>query len=93
MSVNTGATFNAQNAEQVASVVSSALVDLEKLIAASGAAGGNFNAAQIEQFTALFGNLAGVVIQAVHDAQGKQVTAESVLALLPVKTELKQPVG
>ncbi len=92
MSVNTGATFNAENATQVLGTVTSFAVELERLIAASGVGGGSFNAAQIGQITALLGNLGGVVIQALHDAQGKQVTAESVLALLPSRAELKAPV-
>jgi hypothetical protein len=35
-----------------------------------------------------FGTLAGVAIQAAHDVMGKPVTAESVLALMPVATPL-----
>jgi hypothetical protein len=47
----------------------------------------------MEQLTLLFGNLAGVVLQAVHQAAGKELTAESVLDLMPAVTALKDPVG
>ena len=83
--------FNAQNAQQVLGTVTSLAVELEQIIAAAGA-GGNFNASQVEQLTALFGNLAGVVIQAVRDASGQQLTPESVLALMPSTATLQPPV-
>lgn len=83
--------FNAQNAQQVLGTVTSLAVELEQIIAAAGA-GGNFNASQVEQLTALFGNLAGVVIQAVSDASGKELTTESVLALMPSTATLQPPV-
>ena len=83
--------FNAQTATQLLGTVTTFAVELEQLIAAAGA-GGSFNAPQVEQLTALFGNLAGVVIQAVHDAAGKELTPESVLALMPSTATLQQPV-
>jgi hypothetical protein len=51
------------------------------------------NLAQVEQLTALFGNLAGVAIQAAHDVLGKPVTPDSVLGLLPTATPLVEPSG
>jgi len=82
--------FNAQNAQQVLGAVTSLAVELEQIIAAAGV-GGNFNAPQVEQLTALFGNLAGVVIQAVRDASGKELTPERVLALMPSTAPLQPP--
>lgn len=83
--------FNADNAKQVLGTVTTFAVELEQLITAAGV-GGSFNAPQVEQLTALFGNLAGVVIQAVRDSSGRQLTAEGVLALMPSTTALKDPV-
>jgi hypothetical protein len=83
--------FNAETAKQVLGTVTTFAVELEQIIAAAGV-GGSFNAPQVEQLTALFGNLAGVVIQAVHDASGQQLTADSVLALMPTTAALKEPV-
>jgi hypothetical protein len=83
--------FNADTAKQVLGAVTTFAVELEQIIAAAGV-GGSFNAPQVEQLTALFGNLAGVVIQAVHDASGQQLTPESVLALMPTTATLQAPV-
>jgi len=83
--------FNAEDAKQILGKVTAFGVELEQIIAAAGV-GGGFNALQVEQLTALFGNLAGVVIQAVHDASGQQLTPESVLALMPSTTTLQPPV-
>ena len=57
--------------------------------AASGA--GNFDVATMERLTAAFGNLAAIAIQAAHDAAGKELTPESVMALMPVSTPLRPP--
>ena len=92
MAADSGITFNVTSATEVLGSVTAFAVELEKIIAAAGA-GGAFNASQIEQLTLLFGNLAGVVVQAVHHAAGKDLTAESVLELMPAVTALKDPVG
>jgi hypothetical protein len=84
--------FNAESAKQVLGTVTTFAVELEQIIAAAGV-GGSFDAPQVEQLTALFGNLAAVVVQAVHDASGQQLTPESVLSLMPVPTVLKDPVA
>jgi hypothetical protein len=42
--------------------------------------------------TAAFGNLAAVAIQAAHDVAGREVTPESVMALMPVGTPLQPAV-
>jgi hypothetical protein len=65
---------------------------IEQVVAASGVGASlNLNMAQIEQLTALFGNLAGVAIQAAHQVLGRQITPESVLALMPGNTPLAAP--
>jgi hypothetical protein len=91
MATNSGFTFNAADATEVLGSVTAFAVELERIIAA--AVGGSVNAPQIEQLTLLFGNLAGVVIQAVHQATGKELSAENVLALMPAMSALKDPVG
>jgi hypothetical protein len=72
---------------QIVGTVTAVAAEIEKLIAGSGV-GGSESMPQIEQLTALFGNLAGVAIQAAHDVMGRPVTPESVLALMPVVTPL-----
>jgi len=63
---------------------------IEQIVSASGV-GGSLNMAQIERLTALFGNLAGVAIQAAHQVLGRPITPESVLALMPGNTPLAAP--
>lgn len=92
MAANSGLTFNAASATAVLGTVTAVAVEVEKLIAAAGV-GGSFNVQQVEQLTLLFGNLAGVVIAAVHAATGKELTAESVLALMPASAALEEPVS
>ena len=58
---------------------------------ASGA--GGFDPAVAERVTAAFANLALIAIQAAHDAAGREITPESVQALMPVSTPLAPPVG
>lgn len=58
---------------------------------ASGA--GGFDPAVAERVTAAFANLASIAIQAAHDAAGREITPESVQALMPVSTPLSPPVG
>jgi hypothetical protein len=57
---------------------------------ASGA--GGFDAATTERVTAAFGNLAAIAIQAAHDVAGKEITPESVMALMPVSAPLQPTV-
>ncbi|HET9183239.1 MAG TPA: hypothetical protein VFP59_13970 [Candidatus Angelobacter sp.] len=92
MAANSGLTFNIASATAVLGTLTAVAVEVEKLIAAAGA-GGSFNAQQVEQLTLLFGNLAGVVMQAIHLATGKELTPESVLALMPSSMALKDPVS
>ena len=74
-------------AGEIVGTVTAVAAEIEQLIAGAGVGGGE-TMPQIEQLTALFGNLAGVAIQAAHDVAGKPVTPESVLALMPVATPL-----
>jgi hypothetical protein len=78
---------SADRAGQIVGTVTAVVAEIEQLIAAAGI-GGSQAMPQVERLTALFGNLAGVAIQAAHDVMGKSVTPESVLALLPVTTPL-----
>jgi hypothetical protein len=71
----------------IVGTVTGVIAAIEQIIAASGL-GGSLNITQIEQLTALFGNLAGVAIQAAHDVFGKPVTPDTVLALMPANTPL-----
>lgn len=75
---------------QIVGTVTGVVGAIEQIVAASGLAG-SLNMGQIEQVTALLGNLAGVAIQAVHDVSGVAITPDSVLALLPVGTTLSTP--
>jgi len=82
--------LNTNRVTQIIGTVTGVIAEIESLLAASGL-GGSLNLPQIERLTTLFGNLAGVAIQAAHDVFGKPVTPESVLALLPVATPLVDP--
>ena len=73
---------------QALQTVTEAALFIEQLLSASGVNG--FDAAQAEQITAAFGNLATIAIQAAHDAAGKAITPDSVLALMPVNTALNE---
>jgi phage-related minor tail protein len=84
--------ITADRAGQIVGTVAAVVAEIEQLIAASGVVGGQ-TMPQIEQLTALFGNLAGVAIQAAHDVMGKPVTPDSVLTLMPVATALVDPPG
>ncbi len=79
-------------ASQIVGTVTAVAAEIEQLIAASGVVGGQ-TMPQVEQLTVLFGNLAGIAIQAAHDVMGKPVTPDSVLALVPVATPLVDPAG
>ena len=54
---------------------------------------GGFDPAVAERLTEAFANLASIAIQAAHDAAGREITPESVQALMPVGTPLAPPVG
>lgn len=63
---------------------------LDAIAPASGA--GSFDAATMERATAAFGNLAVIAIQAANDVAGKELTPESVMALMPASTPLQPAV-
>lgn len=76
--------------KQALKTVTEAALFIEHILAAGGVSG--FGAANMERVTAAFGNLAAIAIQAAHDAMGREVTPESVLALMPVSTALVPPI-
>ena len=82
--------MTADKASAVVGEVTSVLVAIEAVIAASGL-GGSFNATQVGQLTVLLGNLAQMAIKAAHDAMGQEITPDSVLKLLPAATPLVDP--
>src|SRR5262245_44319814 len=75
--------------KQVLKTVTDAALFIEQILAASGLAA--FDPAGVERITAAFGNLAAIAIQAAHDVADKEITPDSVLALLPVSTPLAPP--
>jgi hypothetical protein len=87
---NSAGALTADRAGQIVGTVTAVAAEIEQLIAGS-AVGGSETMPQIEKLTVLFGNLAGMAIQAAHDVMGKPVTPESVLALMPLATPLSDP--
>ena len=79
---------------QMLKTVTDAALFIEQIIGAATPAGktGAFDAATAERVTAAFGSLAAVAIQAAHEAAGRAITPESVLALMPVSTPLQPAV-
>jgi hypothetical protein len=75
-------------AAEILSTVTTVAVNIEGLIGA--ASGGSFNGAQAQQLTLLFTNLAQLAIKAAHDASGQEITADSVLKLMPSAAPLAQ---
>ena len=78
--------------------VTDAALFIEQIIGeieGQGIAGGpgGFGPAAAERLTEAFANLASIAIQAAHDAAGREITPESVQALMPVGTPLAPPVG
>jgi hypothetical protein len=84
----------ADKLKQTLKTVTDAALFIEQILGAVAPAGGpgSFDAATIERVTAAFGNLAVVAIQAAHDVAGKELTPESVMALMPVSTPLQPAV-
>ena len=89
----------ADKLKSILKTVTDAALFIEQIIAqvggqvgtASGPVG--FDPAAVERVTEAFSNLASIAIQAAHDAAGREITPESVQALLPVSTPLTPPVG
>ena len=82
--------ISVDRAGEIVGTITSIAATIEQLIAASGVTGGQ-SMPQVEQLTALFGDLAGVAIRAFHDVAGKPVSPDSVLALMPAATPLADP--
>jgi hypothetical protein len=80
----------ADKLKQTLKTVTDAALFIEQILAASGV--GGFDAAGAERLTAAFGNLAAIAIQAAHDAAGREITPDGVMALMPVSTALAPPV-
>jgi hypothetical protein len=80
--------------QQALTTVTDAALFIEQILGAVAPGNGaaNFDAARAERLTAAFGDLASIAIQAAHDAAGKEMTPESVMALMPVNTPLQPAV-
>jgi hypothetical protein len=76
--------------KQTLKTITEAALFIEQLLAVGGGTG--FDAAGAERVTAAFGNLAAIAIQAAHEAMGREITPDSVLALMPVNTALAPPI-
>ena len=73
--------------------VTDAALFIEQIIGEVGTASGpGINPVAAERVTEAFANLASVAIQAAHDAAGREITPESMQALLPVSAPLAPPV-
>ena len=77
--------------KQALKTVTDAALFIEQILAATGV--NEFDAAGAEQLTAAFSNLAAIAIQAAQDASGREITPDSILALMPVGTALAAPRG
>jgi hypothetical protein len=74
--------------------VTDAALFIEEIIGQVGTASGpgGFDPGVAERVTEAFANLASIAIQAAHAAAGREITPESVQALMPVGTPLASPV-
>lgn len=80
----------ADKLKQTLKGVTDAALFIEQILASTGA--GGFDAAGAERITEAFASLAAIAIQAAHDAAGKEITPDSVMALMPVSTPLQPAV-
>lgn len=85
----------ADKLKQRLKTITDAALFIEQMIGQAGAVGGadGFDAAGAERVTEAFGNLAAIAIQAAHDAAGREITPDSVMALMPVSTPLAPAAG
>lgn len=83
----------ADQLKQTLKTVTDAALFIEQILGAVAPANGlgNVDAATMERVTVAFGNLAVIAIQAAHGVAGKELTPESVMALMPVSTPLQPP--
>jgi hypothetical protein len=77
--------------KQALQTVTGAALFIEQILEATGV--GGFDAAGAEQLTTAFSNLAAIAIQAAQDASGREITPDSILALMPAGTALAAPPG
>jgi hypothetical protein len=84
----------ADKLKQTLKTVTDAGLFIEQILGTVAPAGGvgEFDAATAERVTAAFGNVAAIAIQAAHEVTGREVTPESVMALMPVSTPLQPAV-
>ena len=77
--------------QQALKTVTDAALFIEQVLGAvaAGSGAGSFDAATMERLTAAFGELASIAIQAAHNVAGKEMTPQSVMALMPVNTPLQ----
>lgn len=88
MATNPAASIStADKLKQQLKTVTDAALFIEQIIGEADGLGG-FDAAGAERITQAFANLAAIAIQAAHDAAGREITPESVMALMPVNTPL-----
>lgn len=94
MATNPTNISTADKLQHALKTVTDAALFIEQILGAAAPASGagNFDAATMERVTAAFGNLASAAIQAAHDAAGREMTPESVMALMPVNTLLQPAV-
>ena len=81
----------ADKLKQMLKTVTDTALFIEQILGAATPEGGTgeFDAATTERVTVAFSNLAAIALQAAHDAAGKEVTPESVMALMPASTPLQ----
>jgi hypothetical protein len=77
----------ADKLKQQLKTVTDAALFIEQIIGEADGLGG-FDTAGAERITQAFANLAAIAIQAAHDASEREITPESVMALMPVNTPL-----
>jgi hypothetical protein len=77
----------ADKLKQQLKTVTDAALFIEQIIGEADGLDG-FDAAGAERITQAFANLAAIAIQAAHDASEREITPESVMALMPVNTPL-----
>ncbi len=88
MATNSAAGIStADKLKQQLKTVTDAALFIEQILGEADGLGG-FDAAIAERVTQAFANLAAIAIQAAHDAAGREITADSVMALMPVNTPL-----
>ena len=94
MAINPVTNITPDKLQQALKTVTDAALFIEQILGAvaPGSGAANFDAARAERLTAAFGDLALIAIQAAHDVAGKEMTPESVMALMPVNTPLQPAV-